>query len=107
MAAVGLGTAAAANSGMNPDDAAVEGFRVAFRLAAVLSIGTLILATTLRATPAPDADDAEGELTGPSGAEAPDAERAGVAPAGTEPADTEPADTDIEDRAQAGSGTKS
>lgn len=107
VAAVGLGTAAAANSGMNPDDAAVEGFRVAFRLAAVLSIVTLILATTLRATPAPDVDDAEGELTGPSGAEAPDAERAGVAPAGTEPADTEPADTDIEDRAQEGSGTKS
>ncbi|MCH8560703.1 MULTISPECIES: MDR family MFS transporter [unclassified Nesterenkonia] len=94
VAAVGLGTAAAVNSGMNPDDAAVEGFRVAFRLAAVLSIGTLILATTLRATPA-----AEGQ-----GSEAGDVEAAGTGAADSEAADTD--DTGIEDRAQAGSSTQ-
>ncbi|GAA1106029.1 DHA2 family efflux MFS transporter permease subunit [Nesterenkonia jeotgali] len=106
VAAVGLGTAAAVNSGMNPDDAAVEGFRVAFRLAAGLSVGTLILATTLRATPAAETESteaAESEIADPGVA---DSEIADPEVADSVVADPEltgaAADTDIEDRAQAG-----
>lgn len=57
VAVVGIGTAIAASQGAAPDDAALEGFRIAFRVAAVMSIGTLILGLTLRATKAED--DAE------------------------------------------------
>nr|WP_255316874.1 MDR family MFS transporter [Nesterenkonia sp. Act20] len=90
VAAVGLGTAAAVNSGMDPDAAAVEGFRVAFRLAAVLSVGTLILGATLRATPAGvHESEASGE------AAAGDAELSA----------SELKDTDVENRAQAQAGS--
>lgn len=94
VAAVGLGTAAAVNSGMDPDAAAVEGFRVAFRLAAVLSVGTLILGATLRATPA-EATEPEPQDTELNDAEARDA-------AGN---DAAAADADVEDRAQAQVGS--
>lgn len=56
VAVVGIGSALAASQGADPDAAALDGFRAAFRVAAILSVGTLILATTLRATedrPAP------------------------------------------------------
>lgn len=56
VAVVGIGTASAAASGLDADAAAVEGFRSAFRLAALMSIGTLILGTTLRATKAGEND---------------------------------------------------
>lgn len=78
---------------MNPEDAAVEGFRVAFRLAAVLSVGTLILATTLRATPS-----VEREVVASSG---------GATGSTGETAAAEGADTDIEERAQTGSDARS
>lgn len=80
VAAVGLGTAAAVNSGMNPEDAAVEGFSTAFRLAAALSVGTLILGATLRATPAETGTERD-----------------------SHPGTT--TDTDVEDRAQAQAGS--
>ncbi len=52
VAVVGIGAAAAAAEGATADEAALEGFRTAFRTAALLSIGTLILGATLRATKA-------------------------------------------------------
>lgn len=51
VAVVGIGSAAAAAQGMDADAAALQGFRTAFRVAAVLSVGTLLLSMTLRATP--------------------------------------------------------
>ncbi len=90
VAAVGLGTAAAVNSGMDPDAAAVEGFRVAFRLAAVLSVGTLILGATLRATP-PEANESEASDEAAAG----DAELSAA----------ELKDTDVENRAQTQAGS--
>lgn len=56
VAVVGIGTASAAASGLDAEAAAVEGFRAAFRLAALMSIGTLILGATLRATKAGEND---------------------------------------------------
>ena len=61
VAVVGIGTASAAASGMDPEAAAVEGFRTAFRVAAVMSLGTLALAATLRATKAGEADEEDQE----------------------------------------------
>jgi MFS transporter, DHA2 family, lincomycin resistance protein len=51
VALVGIGAALAAAQGADPDQAALEGFRLAFRSAAALSIGTLLLGMSLRATP--------------------------------------------------------
>ncbi|TLP74096.1 multidrug efflux MFS transporter [Nesterenkonia sphaerica] len=50
VALVGIGASQAAAQGASPDQAVLEGFRLAFRSAAVLSVGTLLLAMTLRAT---------------------------------------------------------
>lgn len=58
VAVVGIGAAIAASHGAAAEEAAMEGFRIAFRVAAVMSIGTLVLGLTLRATKAED-DDAE------------------------------------------------
>ncbi|MFD5821464.1 DHA2 family efflux MFS transporter permease subunit [Nesterenkonia xinjiangensis] len=71
---MGLGAAAAASNGLDPEAAAVEGFRTAFRTAAAMSVGTLLLGLTLRATPAGESDpvaepDAEGADEGRSGQE--------------------------------------
>ncbi|NLS09935.1 multidrug efflux MFS transporter [Nesterenkonia sp. MY13] len=58
VAVVGIGSAASAARGADPDTAAMDGFSVAFLVAAVLSIGTLLLGMTLRATKAEENDDA-------------------------------------------------
>ncbi len=60
VATVGIGSGMAAAQGATPDEAALEGFRIAFRVAATMSIGTLLLGLTLRATPAEDDDAAPG-----------------------------------------------
>ena len=65
VAMVGLGASAAAAQGAEPDAAALEGFRTAFRVAAGLSIGTLLLGLTLRATP-PEATSAEEDQKTPT-----------------------------------------
>ncbi len=73
VAVVGIASAAALSSGVSPDEAALEGFRMAFRTAAVLSIGTLVLAATLRNVSADESDEeaggrpAEGEAGDPAG----------------------------------------
>ena len=51
VALVGIGAAAAASQGADAETAALEGFRTAFRVASAMSIGTLLLALTLKATP--------------------------------------------------------
>lgn len=58
VAVVGLGAAAAAAQGASGEEATLEGFRTAFRVASGLSIGTLLLGMTLRATPAEPAETA-------------------------------------------------
>lgn len=63
VATVGLGASAAAAQGAEPDAAALAGFRTAFRVASGLSIGTLLLALTLRATPAEDEQKAPAPQT--------------------------------------------
>ncbi|GAA1808842.1 MDR family MFS transporter [Nesterenkonia flava] len=55
VAVMGLGAASAAANGLSAGEAAVEGFRAAFRMAAGLSVGVLLLGMTLRATKAEDA----------------------------------------------------
>ncbi|WP_246836144.1 MDR family MFS transporter [Nesterenkonia sp. NBAIMH1] len=57
VAVMGVGASMAAADGLSADAAAVEGFRTAFRFAAALSVLTLILAFTLRATPAAEPSD--------------------------------------------------
>ncbi|WP_028464167.1 MDR family MFS transporter [Nesterenkonia alba] len=52
VAVMGIGAAAAAADGLAAEAAAVEGFRTAFRTAAGLSLITLLLSFTLRATKA-------------------------------------------------------
>ncbi|WP_238385102.1 DHA2 family efflux MFS transporter permease subunit [Nesterenkonia muleiensis] len=54
VAVVGIGSAVAASQGAGPEEAALEGFRIAFRVAAALSIGTLLLGLSLRATSSDD-----------------------------------------------------
>lgn len=61
MAVVGIGAAIATADGMDAQAAAVEGFRTAFRVAALLSVGTLLLGMTLRATKAGENDDEPAE----------------------------------------------
>ncbi|WP_261625072.1 DHA2 family efflux MFS transporter permease subunit [Nesterenkonia marinintestina] len=56
IAVMGLGAAAAASSGLGAEEAALEGFRTAFRTAAVMALGIIVLGSTLRATPAGTAD---------------------------------------------------
>nr|WP_328821895.1 DHA2 family efflux MFS transporter permease subunit [Nesterenkonia haasae] len=56
VALVGIGAAMSAADGAAPDQAALDGFRLAFRCAAVLSVGTLLLGMTLRATPPEESD---------------------------------------------------
>lgn len=62
VAVMGIGAAMAASQGLSPEEAELEGFSTAFRTAALMSIGTLILGGTLRATKAEDdeEDDEEG-----------------------------------------------
>ncbi|MBP2316992.1 MDR family MFS transporter [Nesterenkonia lacusekhoensis] len=57
VAVMGIGAAIAVSQGATAAEAELEGFRTAFRTAAVLSIGTLILGATLRATQAEDGDE--------------------------------------------------
>ena len=57
VAVMGVGAAIAVSQGATAAEAELEGFRTAFRTAAVLSIGTLILGATLRATKAEDGDE--------------------------------------------------
>lgn len=58
VAVVGIGAASAAAQGADAAEASLEGFRTAFRTAALLSIGTLVLGATLRATKAVDQEEA-------------------------------------------------
>ena len=64
VAVVGIGSAVAASQGAAPEAAALEGFRIAFRVAAVMSVGTLLLALTLRATASED--DAPADTPAPA-----------------------------------------
>ena len=67
VAMVSLGAGAAAAQGADPDTAALEGFRLAFRVAGAVSIGTLLLGLTLRATPTEtDEDQKVHEATAPN-----------------------------------------
>lgn len=52
IALMGLGAAAAANAGASPEEATLEGFRTAFRVASIMAIGIIVLGATLRAAPA-------------------------------------------------------
>ena len=58
---MGLGAAAASAGGLDAEAAAVEGFRAAFRTAAFMSLGTVLLAFTLRATQAGEPEAGEPE----------------------------------------------
>ncbi len=62
VAVMGIGAAMAASQGLSPEEAELEGFSTAFRTAALMSIGTLILGATLRATKAEDAEEDAGEV---------------------------------------------
>ncbi|GAB3184383.1 MDR family MFS transporter [Nesterenkonia halophila] len=50
VAVMGIGAAAAASGGAGADEAQIAGFQTAFRTASIMSIGTLLLGLTLRAT---------------------------------------------------------
>ncbi|MGO1192641.1 MAG: DHA2 family efflux MFS transporter permease subunit [Nesterenkonia sp.] len=63
VALVGIGAAAAASQGAEPEAAALEGFRTAFRVASAMSIGTLLLGLTLKATPAEEDQSAPAART--------------------------------------------
>lgn len=62
VAVMGIGAAMAASQGLSPEEAELEGFSTAFRAAALMSTGTLILGATLRATKAEDAEEDAGEV---------------------------------------------
>lgn len=62
VAVMGIGAAMAASQGVSAEEAELEGFSTAFRTAALMSIGTLILGATLRATKAEDGEEDAAEV---------------------------------------------